>query len=41
MAGKIDAAYGPCCVEHRVMNIPESQGTLHEIASFASVAAHA
>lgn len=41
MVRKIDAAYGPSCVDNRVMNLPEGKGTLDEIASFAAAAAHA
>lgn len=35
-AAQIDRAYGATSEDHRVMNVPEGQGTLDEIAAFAA-----
>ena len=35
-AALIDRAYGPACDEHRVMNVPQGEGTLAELAAFAA-----
>lgn len=40
MAGKLDHAYGPACDAALVLNVPEGQGTLAEVAAFAAAAAH-
>ena len=40
MAGKLDHAYGPACDAALVLNVPDGQGTLAEIAAFAAAAAH-
>jgi CRISPR system Cascade subunit CasC len=40
MAGKLDHAYGPACDAAHVLNLPEGQGTLAEVAAFAAAAAH-
>lgn len=40
MAGKLEYAYGPACDAVTVMNVPEGQGTMAEIAAFAAAAAH-
>lgn len=41
MAGKIDAAYGLSSDDHRVLNVPKGEGTIDDIARFASAAANA
>lgn len=35
-ADQIDRAYGACCDDHRIMNVPAGLGTLDEIADFAA-----